>query len=144
MFLSVRLLSKNPLFMGHFSYQCTDWEKLQSSAHRKYECDSLDHNGCLFVSTWLNCKCILNKAKLLFVDKMRCRLASHKFGFHSYWQLCKSMLSKGQSWIPHLFNQFEVLSSTSDKAEWRTGACSEQLLGCHQLCLPCGDLVGRQ
>ena len=38
-----------------------------------------------------------------------------KLGFHDFWQITNSVLNKGKSAIPPLFNGQEVLSSTSDK-----------------------------
>ena len=40
-----------------------------------------------------------------------------KLGSRNFWQIANSVLSKGKSAIPPLFNGPEVLSSASDKAK---------------------------
>ena len=42
---------------------------------------------------------------------------SQKLGSHDFWQIANSVLNKGKSAIPPLFNGLEVLSSASDKAK---------------------------
>ena len=39
------------------------------------------------------------------------------FGSHNFWQIANSVLNKGKSAIPPLFNGPELLSSVSDKAK---------------------------
>ena len=44
-------------------------------------------------------------------------ISSQKLGSHDFWQIANSVLNKGKSAIPPLFNSSEVLSSVSDKAK---------------------------
>ena len=44
-------------------------------------------------------------------------ITSQKLGFCDFWQIADSVLNKGQSTIPPLFNGPEVLSSASDNAK---------------------------
>ena len=44
-------------------------------------------------------------------------IASQKLGSWDFWQIANSVLSKGKSAKPLLFNGPEVLSSTPDKAK---------------------------
>ena len=44
-------------------------------------------------------------------------ITSQKLGSHDFWQIANSVLNKGKSAIPPLFNGPEVLSSASDKAK---------------------------
>ena len=44
-------------------------------------------------------------------------ITSLKLGSHDFWQIANSVLNKGKSAIPTLFNWLEVLSSASDKAK---------------------------
>ena len=44
-------------------------------------------------------------------------IASQKLGSQDFWQIANSVLNKGKSAIPPLFNGPEVLSSASDKAK---------------------------
>ncbi|CAE1157727.1 unnamed protein product [Acanthosepion pharaonis] len=76
-----------------------------------------DCNRRLFAAARNDCKRVLNDAKSLFAARMKERIASRKFGSKDYWRLCKSVLNKCKPSIPPLFNQFEVLTSSTDKAE---------------------------
>ena len=42
---------------------------------------------------------------------------SQKLGSWDFWQIANSVLNKGKSAIPPLFNSLKVLSSASDKAK---------------------------
>ena len=44
-------------------------------------------------------------------------ITSQKLGLRDLWQIANSVLNKGKSVIPLLFNSPEVLSSASDKAK---------------------------
>ena len=44
-------------------------------------------------------------------------ITSQKLGSGNFWRIANSVLNKGKSAIPHLFNGPEVLSSASDKAK---------------------------
>ena len=44
-------------------------------------------------------------------------ITSQKLGSQDFWQIADSVLHKGKSAIPPLFNDPEVLSSASDKAK---------------------------
>ena len=44
-------------------------------------------------------------------------ITSQKLGSRDFWEISNSVLNKGKSAIPPLFNRPEVLSSTSDKAK---------------------------
>ena len=63
------------------------------------------------------CKMALEAAKLAYVNEAKESIASQKFGLHDFWQIANSILNKGKSAISLLFNDFEVLSSLSDKAK---------------------------
>ncbi|CAE1168972.1 unnamed protein product [Acanthosepion pharaonis] len=84
-------------------------------AHRNhffhlFRSDMSDCNRRLFASAH-------NDAKSLFAARMKERIASRKFGSKDYWRLCKSILKNCKPSIPPLFNQFEDLTSSADKAE---------------------------
>ena len=44
-------------------------------------------------------------------------ITSPKLGSHDFWRIANSVLNKGKSTIPPLFNDPEMLSSASDKAK---------------------------
>ena len=55
--------------------------------------------------------------KLAYVHKTKESITSQKLGSPDFWQIANSVLNKGKSAIPPLFNRPEVLSSASDKAK---------------------------
>ena len=63
------------------------------------------------------CKRVLEAAKLAYANKAKESVTSQKLGSHDFWRIANSVLNKGKSAIPPLFNGPEVLSSASDKAK---------------------------
>ena len=63
------------------------------------------------------CKRVLEAAKLTYANKTKESITSQKLGSRDVWQIVNSVLNKGKSAIPSLFNGPEVLSSVSDKSE---------------------------
>ena len=64
-----------------------------------------------------HCKRFLEAAKLAYANKTKDSITSQKLGSRDFWQIANSVLNKGKSAIPPLFNGPEVLSSASDKAK---------------------------
>ena len=62
------------------------------------------------------CKRVLEAAKLAHANKTKEPVTSQKRGSRDFCQIANSVLNKGKSAIPPLFNRPEVLSSTLDKA----------------------------
>ena len=63
------------------------------------------------------CKRVLGGAKLAFANKTKEAITSHKLDCRDFWPIANSVLNKGKSAIPPLFNDPEVLPSASDKAK---------------------------
>ena len=63
------------------------------------------------------CKRVLEAAKLAYANKTKEFITSQKLGSCDFWRIANSVLNKGKSAIPPLFNGPEVLSSASDKAK---------------------------
>ena len=63
------------------------------------------------------CKSVLEAAKLAYATKTKESITSQKLGSRDFWPIANSVLNKGKSAIPPLFNGPEVLSSASDKAK---------------------------
>ena len=59
------------------------------------------------------CKRVLGAAKLAYAKES---VTSQKLGSRDFWRIANSVLNKGKSAIPLLFNGQEVLSFASDKA----------------------------
>ena len=64
-----------------------------------------------------HCKKVFEAAKLAYANKTKESISSQKLGSRDFWQIAKSVLNKGKSAIPPLFNGPEVLPSASDKAK---------------------------
>ena len=63
------------------------------------------------------CKRVLEAAKLAYANKTKESITSQKLGSRDFWRIANSVLNRGKSAIPPLFNGTEVLSSASDKAK---------------------------
>ena len=63
------------------------------------------------------CKRVFEAGKLTYANKIKEFITSQKLGSRDFWQITNSVLNKGKSAIPPLFNGLELLSSASDKAE---------------------------
>ena len=63
------------------------------------------------------CKRVLEAAKLAYATKTKESITTQKLGSQDVWRIANSVLNKGKSAIPPLFNGPEVLSSASDKAK---------------------------
>ena len=65
----------------------------------------------------IHCKRVLEAAKLAHTTKTKESITSQKPDSQDFWQIANSVLNKGKSAIPPLFNGPEVLSSASDKGK---------------------------
>ena len=63
------------------------------------------------------CKRVLEAAKLAYTNKTKECITSQKLGSHDFWRIANSVLNKGKSAIPPLFNGLEVMFSASDKTK---------------------------
>ena len=61
--------------------------------------------------------------KLAYATKTKDSITSQKLGSWDFWRIANSILNKGKSAIPPLFNRPEVLSSASDKAKLYAKNC---------------------
>ena len=64
-----------------------------------------------------HCKRVLEAAKLTYANKTKESITSQKLGSHDFWRIANSVLNKGKSATPPLFNSPELLSLASDKAK---------------------------
>ena len=62
-------------------------------------------------------KRFLKLPNLYMLKKTKDSITSHKLGSQGFWGIANSILNKGKSAIPPLFNGQEVLSSAFDKAK---------------------------
>ena len=64
-----------------------------------------------------HCKRVLEAATLAYATKTKESITSQKLCSRDFWRIANSVLNKGKSAIPPLFNRPEVLSFASDKAK---------------------------
>ena len=64
-----------------------------------------------------HCKRVLEAAKFAYANKTKEPIASQKLGFCDFWQIANSVLNKGKSAIPPLFNGLNMLSYASNKTK---------------------------
>ena len=82
-----------------------------------YQKDKFSESKVKFRQASNHCKRVLEAAKLAYANKIKESITSQKLGSRDFWQIANSVLNKGRSAIPPLFNSLEVLSSAPDKAK---------------------------
>ena len=126
---SVRVQVGIDVYIPHRKYQVKPHSSLWFSAvctaaiaHRNYfiHLNQKDKSSASKVKSRQagnHCKRVLKVAKLAYANKTKEPITSPKLGSHDFWEVANSVLNKGISAIPPLFNDPEVLSSASDKAK---------------------------
>ena len=87
----------------------------QKSFFRLYQKSKSFESKVKFRKASNHCKRVVEAAKLAYANKTKESITSQKRGSQDLWQISSSVLNKGKSAIPPLFNGPEVLSSASDK-----------------------------
>ena len=117
------------VYMPHCKYQVklhsSSWFSAACAAaivHRNnffhlYQQNKFSESKVKFRQASNRCKRVLEAAKLAYATKTKESITSLKLGSRDFWQIANSVLNKGKSAIPPLFNGTEVLSSASDKAK---------------------------
>ena len=82
-----------------------------------YQREKPSHSKAKFRQAHNHCKRVLQGAKLAYATKTKEFITSQRLGSRDFWRIANSVLNKGKSAIPPLFNGLEVLSSASDKAK---------------------------
>ena len=84
---------------------------------RLYQQNKSSESKAKFRQASNRCKRVFEAAKLAYATKTKESITSQKLGSRDFWRIANSVLNKGKSAIPPLFNGPEVLSSASDKAK---------------------------
>ena len=82
-----------------------------------YQRGKSSHSKVKFRLASNRCKRVLEAANLAHANKTKESITSQKFDSRDFWRITNSVLNKGKSAIPPLFNGREMLSSASDKAK---------------------------
>ena len=101
-----------------FSASCAAAIVHRNHFFRLYQKDKSNDSKVKFRQASNHCKRVLEAAKLAYANKTKESITSQKLGSHDFWQIANSVLNKGKSAIPPLFNRLEMLSSaSSDKGK---------------------------
>ena len=100
-----------------FSAACAGAIVHRNHFFRLYQREKSSDSKVMFRQASNRCKRVLEAAKLTYANKIKESITSQKLGSCDFWQIANSVLNKGKSVIPPLFNGPEVLSSASDKAK---------------------------
>ena len=100
-----------------FSATCAAAIVHRNHFFRLYQREKSSDSKVKFRQADNRCKRVLEAAKLAYVNKTKESITSQKLGSRDFWRIANSVLNKGKSAIPPLFNGPEVLSSASDKAK---------------------------
>ena len=101
-----------------FSTACAAAIVHRNQFFRLYQKDKSSYSKIKFRQASNCCKSVLEAAKLAYANKTKESITSQKLGSRDFWRIANSVLNKGKSAIPPLFNGPEVLSSASDKAKF--------------------------
>ena len=85
--------------------------------NRLYQREKSSDSKVKFRQASNRCKRVLEAAKLAYANKTKESITSQKLGSRDFWRIANSVLNKGKSALPPLFNGPELLSSASDKAK---------------------------
>ena len=83
-----------------------------------YQHNKSSESKVKFIRASNHCKRVLEATKLTYVTKTKESIFSQKPKSWDFRQITNSVLNKGKSALPPLFNGPEVLSSASDKAKF--------------------------
>ena len=100
-----------------FSAACAAAIVHRNHFFRLYQQNKSSESKVKFRRASNRCKRALEAAKLAYPTKTKESITSEKLGSWDFWRIGNSVLNKGKSAIPPLFNGLEVLSSVSDKAK---------------------------
>ena len=100
-----------------FSAACAAAIVHRNHFFRLYQREKSSDSTVKFRHASNRCKSVLEAAKLTYANKTKESITSQKLGSRDFLRIANSVLNKGKSAIPPLFNGPEVLSSASDKAK---------------------------
>ena len=100
-----------------FSASCAAAIVHRNHFFRLYQREKSSDSRVKFRQASNRCKRVLEAAKLAYANKAKESVTFQKLGSRDFWRIANSVVNKGKSAIPPLFNCPEVLSSVSDKAK---------------------------
>jgi len=116
-FIPSRKFNAKPHSSPWFSPACAAAICHRNYYFHRFHQNNSEENKRLFTTARNNCKRIIYSAKSDYEAKINDRLKSQRLGSRDFWRIYNSVINKGKSSIPPLFNGPEVLTSSMDKAE---------------------------
>ena len=100
-----------------FSAACAAAIVHRNHIFRLYQQNKSSESKVKFRQASNRCKRVLEAAKLAYATKTKESITSQKLGSRDFWRIANSVLNKGKSAIPPLFNGQKVLFSACDNAK---------------------------
>ena len=100
-----------------FSAACAAAIVYRNHFFRLYQREKSSDSKVKFRHASNRCKKVLEAAKRAYANKANESITSQKLGSRDFWRIVNSVINKGKSDIPPLFNRPEVMFSASDKAK---------------------------
>ena len=100
-----------------FSAACAAAIVHRSHYFHLYQQNKYSESKVKFRQASNHCKRVLEAAKPAYATKTKDSMTSQKLGSRDFWRIANSVLDKGKSAIPPLFNRLAMLSSASNKAK---------------------------
>ena len=116
-YISHRKYQVKPHSSPWFSAACAAAIVHRNHFFRLYQQNRSSESKVKFRQASKHCKRVLEAAKLAYATKTKDSITSQELGSRDFCRIANSVLNKGKSAIPPLFNGPEVLSSASDKAK---------------------------
>ena len=117
-FVPSRKFQQRPHSSPWFSPACAAAIAHRNHFFRVYQCEQTAESKQRFRRSANECKRVIESAKLQYMEQTHERIASQKIGSRDFWRIYNSVANKGKSSVPPLINGPEVLTSSSDKAEF--------------------------
>ena len=117
MYISLRKYQVKPHSSPWFSAACASAIVRRNHLFCLYQKDKSSDSKVKFRQGSHCCKRVLEAAKLAYANKTKKSITSQKLGCCGFWRIANSVLNKGKSAIPPLFNSLKVLPYASDKTK---------------------------
>ena len=101
-----------------FSTACAAAIVHRNHFFRLHQKDKFSDSIVIFRKASNRCKRVLEAAKLAYSNKTKESITSQKLGSCDVWRIPNSVLNKGKSPIPSLFNSLEMLPSAFDNTKF--------------------------
>ena len=99
-----------------FTSTCAAAIAQRQHAYRRFNRHKSKSNRQKYIEARSNCKKEIATAKREFTETTKKRIEAQKLGTRDFWKIYNSVVNNGQSTIPPLSNNHEVVCSATEKA----------------------------